>query len=637
MAYLVRIDTAADFTADNPVLLPNQIGQESDTELTKRGDGATAWNSLDYDTPTIEAFEQVLSGLTYKVPSSYAVQQAITAGATDNLSTVLSVGNSATGQNIINLQQIYSTVATKTTRLYLDSTNANLMYMSGVYGNINWLVQGTYSGTTPTISLSVYDLVSGTPYATGMAISPDSILVSGSLTGTFPGAQYGADYSANYTARSLIDKGYAAATFAPISVTNSLTATYVGFGSGGNVLTGSANLVWNGTTLSVGGYDAMTVNGVGVTSMLAIHSNTLSIYESHTHSNTAGSGASFYGARSRGTSGVPLVVQNGDALTWNAAVGYDGTDYALGGYTTFIVDDTPGNNDMPTKWILALSPNGSQTPVAAITVASTGVVTLAQMLPLSSGGTNKNMTAVNGGIVWTDANSMEVSAAGSSGQVLRSGGAAAPTWSTNTYPDTTTVSQVLYATASNVIGSSANMKFDGTSLAIGGGTISGSVEKLRIDGNANAILYSVLSNSTAGTASRATIGILTDGGLGLFLQNCSSTYTASGMLGPYLAAIHTNSGAGMNLGTISNTQLSFWTNNAKKVSIPAAGGLVVGTAALATTATDGFLYIPTCAGTPTGVPTAQTGAVAMVFDTTNNKLYIYDGGWLGGTTPGAFT
>lgn len=62
-----------------------------------------------------------------------------------------------------------------------------------------------------------------------------------------------------------------------------------------------------------------------------------------------------------------------------------------------------------------------------------------------------------------------------------------------------------------------------------------------------------------------------------------------------------------------------------------------GTAAVATNATDGFLYIPTCAGTPTGVPTAFTGKVAMVFDTTNNKLYIYDGGWLGGTAPGAFT
>ncbi len=67
------------------------------------------------------------------------------------------------------------------------------------------------------------------------------------------------------------------------------------------------------------------------------------------------------------------------------------------------------------------------------------------------------------------------------------------------------------------------------------------------------------------------------------------------------------------------------------------GSVVVGGAAIATNATAGFLYLPTCAGTPTGVPEVHTGTCAMVFDTTNNKLYIYDGGWLGGTAPGAWT
>jgi len=50
--------------------------------------------------------------------------------------------------------------------------------------------------------------------------------------------------------------------------------------------------------------------------------------------------------------------------------------------------------------------------------------------------------------------------------------------------------------------------------------------------------------------------------------------------------------------------------------------------ALATNTTDGFLYIPTSAGAPTGVPTAYTGKVALEFDTTNNDLYIYDGAWI---------
>lgn len=54
--------------------------------------------------------------------------------------------------------------------------------------------------------------------------------------------------------------------------------------------------------------------------------------------------------------------------------------------------------------------------------------------------------------------------------------------------------------------------------------------------------------------------------------------------------------------------------------------VIVGNAALATTATDGFLYIPTCAGTPTGAPTAVTGRAPLVIDSTNNKLYFYSGG-----------
>jgi hypothetical protein len=65
---------------------------------------------------------------------------------------------------------------------------------------------------------------------------------------------------------------------------------------------------------------------------------------------------------------------------------------------------------------------------------------------------------------------------------------------------------------------------------------------------------------------------------------------------------------------------------------------VVGLAALATNATDGFLYIPSCAGTPTGTPTTQTGTVPLVWDSTNSKLYVYSGGaWKGGTAPGAFS
>ncbi len=140
---------------------------------------------------------------------------------------------------------------------------------------------------------------------------------------------------------------------------------------------------------------------------------------------------------------------------------------------------------------------------------------------------------------------------------------------------------------------------------------------------------------------------------------CTSSSSSSGVVGIYadstnhLMLTHGNgtaqiAGAGLQLTNLTNTagseaaDLIFLTHNAgaamtQKMRISKVGNVVVGSeAALATNATDGHMYIPTCAGTPTGVPTAYTGKVAMVFDTTNSKLYVYNGAWLGGTVPGTF-
>ena len=50
------------------------------------------------------------------------------------------------------------------------------------------------------------------------------------------------------------------------------------------------------------------------------------------------------------------------------------------------------------------------------------------MIGLSYGGTNANLTAVSGGIVYSNASALAISSAGTSGQILTSGGTGAPTW-----------------------------------------------------------------------------------------------------------------------------------------------------------------------------------------------------------------
>lgn len=55
---------------------------------------------------------------------------------------------------------------------------------------------------------------------------------------------------------------------------------------------------------------------------------------------------------------------------------------------------------------------------------------------------------------------------------------------------------------------------------------------------------------------------------------------------------------------------------------------VLGLGALATNATDGFVYVPSCAGIPTGTPTTKSGYAPIVVNSTNNKLYFYStGAW----------
>lgn len=67
--------------------------------------------------------------------------------------------------------------------------------------------------------------------------------------------------------------------------------------------------------------------------------------------------------------------------------------------------------------------------------------------------------------------------------------------------------------------------------------------------------------------------------------------------------------------------LELASNDVTGLTITDTGSVVCGSGALATNATDGFFYGPSCAGNPSGAPAAYTGRVPFVFDSTNNRLY----------------
>ena len=77
--------------------------------------------------------------------------------------------------------------------------------------------------------------------------------------------------------------------------------------------------------------------------------------------------------------------------------------------------------------------NGSNVAAAVpvtgdIAITNAGVTSYNGVVPLAKGGTAKALTAVAGAIAYSDADSLELTAAGTAGQILKSNGSSAPTW-----------------------------------------------------------------------------------------------------------------------------------------------------------------------------------------------------------------
>jgi hypothetical protein len=203
-----------------------------------------------------------------------------------------------------------------------------------------------------------------------------------------------------------------------------------------------------------------------------------------------------------------------------------------------------------------------------------------------------------------------------------------------------TANRVFYAASTSTIGSSANLTFDGSTLATSAFTATGNVSlnggifvfndagadlDARFEGDTDAnLLFLDAGNDRVGIGLNNPTSKLHLG------NNLTTSNTIPFQIG-YAAdffgyrLINTNNPASTAAGTfaIQRGTSSAW---ADILTSDDNGNVAVGGGALATTATDGFLYVPTCAGTPTGTPTAITGMAPIVVNTTNNKLYFYSGG-----------
>jgi hypothetical protein len=127
----------------------------------------------------------------------------------------------------------------------------------------------------------------------------------------------------------------------------------------------------------------------------------------------------------------------------------------IGGGSVTNVSGTTGQIDVAT---------GTTTPVISIDpayIGQTSIITLgtittgawnASLIPLAYGGTNANLVASNGGIFYSTGTAGAIlSGTATARQVLLSGSSTSPSWSTATYPSTTTINQILYSSSANTI------------------------------------------------------------------------------------------------------------------------------------------------------------------------------------------
>lgn len=89
---------------------------------------------------------------------------------------------------------------------------------------------------------------------------------------------------------------------------------------------------------------------------------------------------------------------------------------------------------------------------------TSGILALTSAIPtlpisLANGGTGASLTANNGGIFYSNAATGAILAGtATANKVLMSGSTAAPSWSTATYPSTTTINRLLYSSSNDVVG-----------------------------------------------------------------------------------------------------------------------------------------------------------------------------------------
>lgn len=270
-----------------------------------------------------------------------------------------------------------------------------------------------------------------------------------------------------------------ATSFTEVSITGTINSITVTNGSG---VSGNPTLAISGT---YPGQTSITTLGTITTGTWS--ATPVALASGGTGANlTASNGGIFYSNATTGailagvaTANLPLLSGLSSAPSWGAYPISLGGALITGGAVTFsgaygvtFTFTNTTNVTFPTSGTLA-TVDGSLTSITtdsgtatvsagSVTISggTTGLTTtgsgstvdLTGILKLANGGSNANLTASAGGIVWSNSTQMQILAGTTTAkQLLLSGNAATPSWSTSTYPSTNAINTLLYASAANTM------------------------------------------------------------------------------------------------------------------------------------------------------------------------------------------